>query len=198
MMSDYKGKMPVRGDGDYNLLTNEEPSSQGLIASDRDAAIGVATMNKRPTATAGDEDKIALDVSVSDGDGNSINLDNPLPVYISDSPEAEILDYDKAVDTAKDGGFTNHDYVTASEFRGLNVECNSGGLASFELQVETGVAAGTYNTIMRKHNSVAQPSVIFANRFPQAIASGITIRVVKTNLDNQATDMDSSINGKEV
>jgi len=197
-MSDYLGKQPVRNEGVYDGSLNEDPSSTALVASERNATIDQTTLNKRPTAKAGDEDKIALDVSVSDGDGNSINLDNPLPVYISDSPEAEILDYDKAVDTAKDGGFTNHDYVTASEFRGLNVECNSGGLASFELQVETGVAAGTYNTIMRKHNSVAQPSVIFANRFPQAIASGITIRVVKTNLDNQSTDMDSSINGKEV
>ena len=197
-MSDYKGKMPTRSEGIYELLLNEEPASAAIVASERNAAIGVETLSKRPTAKNGDEDKIALDVAMSDGDGNSINLNNPLPVYISDSPAAEILDYDKAVDVAKDGGFANHDYITASEFRGLNVECNSGGLAVFELQVETGVAAGTYNTIMRKHNSVAQPSVTFANRFPQAIASGITIRVVKTNLDNQPTDMDSSINGKEV
>ncbi len=197
-MSDYKGKMPTRGDGDYNVTDNEQPNSSGLIASDRDAAIGVATMNKRPSAVAGDENKVALDVAMSDGDGNSINQNNPLPVFLAPSPATEIEDYDKAVDVVKNGGSANHDYVTGAEFRAINVECNSGGLASFELQVETAVASGLFTTIMRKFNSVANPTVLFAHKHPKNIIAGVTIRVVKTNLDNQDTDMDSLINGTEV
>lgn len=196
-MSDYKGKMPTRSEGIYTALDNEEPNSAAIVASERNAAIDVSTLSKRPTAKDGDENKIALDVSLSDGDANSINKDNPLPVYLSDSPATEIEDYDLAVDVPKDGGVVNHDYVTGAEFRGLNVECNSGGLAVFELQVETGVATGLYNTIMRKHNSVAKPDVMLGSKYPKVVAVGLTIRVVKTNLDNQATDMDSIINGKE-
>jgi len=197
-MSDYKGKMPTRSEGIYEVAINEEPASSAIVASERSGTIGVETLSKRPTAKNGDEDKIALDVALSDGNGNSINLDNALPVFIAPSPALEISEYDKAVDTAKNGGTTNHDYITNSEFRGLNVECNSGGLAVFELQVETAAASGTFATVMRKHNSVAQPSVIFAHKSPKAIATGVTIRVIKTNLDNQPTDMDTLINGTEV
>ena len=197
-MSDHKGKQPIRGDGHYSALTNDEPNSSGIIGSERSGAIGVATSTQRVTAKPGDENKIALDVSISDGDGNSINKNNPLPAYITDSPADEIEDYDKAIDVAKDGGTSNHDYTTASEFRGLNAECNSGGLASFELQVETAAASGIFTTVMRKFNSVSNPEVIFAHKSPKVIPTGVIIRIIKTNLDNQATDMDSLINGKEV
>ena len=197
-MSDYKGKMPVRSEGIYEVAVNEEPASAAIVASERSATIGVETLSKRPTAKDGTQDKIALDVALSDGDGVTINKDFPLPVYISDSPASEIEDYDKAIDVAKDGGSANHDYVTNSEFRGLNAECNSGGLASFELQVETAAASGVFTTLMRKHNSVSNPSVQFAHRFPKVVATGVTIRIIKTNLDNQSTDLDSLINGKEI
>ena len=197
-MSDYKGKMPVRSEGVYEVVNNEQPASSAIVASERNAAIGVETLSKRPTAKNGDEDKIALDVALSDGNGNSINKDNPLPAYLTDSPANEIQDYDLAVDVAKDGGVANHDYVTGSEFRGLNAECNSSGLAVFALKIETGVGTGLYATVMRKHNSVAQPSVKFDYKFPAPVAVGVTIRIEKINLDNQDTDMDSLINGKEV
>jgi hypothetical protein len=197
-MSDYLGKQPVRNDGEYSSPDNEQASSSGLIGSERSAAISVATSTQRVTAKPGDEDKIALDVAISDGDGNSINKDNPLPVYNTDAPGAEIEDYDKAVDVAKNGGSANHDYTTGAEFRSLNVECSSAGLASFELQVETAPASGTFATVMRKFNSVSTPNVVFALKKPKAIASGTIIRVIKVNLDNQNTDLDSVINGVEV
>ncbi len=197
-MSDYLGKQPIRGDGEYVVGDNEQANSTGLIGSERSASIGVETSTQRVTAKPGDENKIAMDVALSDGDGNSINLDNGLPVYVVPDPGAEIEDYDKAIDVAKNGGTANHDYTTGSEFRSLNVDCNSGGLAIFELQVETAPASGTFATIMRKHNSVSSPSVEFSLKRPKAIASGTIIRVIKTNLDNQPTDMDSVINGVEV
>tara|TARA_R110000868_G_C10972548_1_gene770424 strand:- start:16882 stop:17475 length:594 start_codon:yes stop_codon:yes gene_type:complete len=197
-MSDHKGKLPVRGDGVYDALTNDEPNASGVIGSERSASIGVATSTQRVTAKAGDEDKIALDVALSDGDGNSINKDNPLYVTATEGVGTEIQDYKLDALIAKDGGFANHDYVTGSEFRGLEVECSSSALASFELQVETAVGSDTYSTIMKKFNSVANPNVTFSKKSPSVIASGITIRIIKTNLDNQATDLYTSINGVEV
>lgn len=195
-MSDYKGYQPIRSDGDYNVLTNEEPSSTGSILSERSSTKDVTTMNKRPSAVDGDNDRTCLDVALADGDGNGIDSENPMPVFFTDSPATEIEDYDQAVDVAKDAS-ANHDYTTSSEFRGLNAECSSAGLAKFELQVETAAASGTFDTVMVKFNSVSNPSVEFAHRFPKPVASGVIIRVVKTNLDNQPTDLYSLINGKE-
>lgn len=196
-MSDYKGKQPVRGDALYQVGDNEQPNSSAVVASARSASISVATLDKIVTAKAGDEDKIALDVSLSDGNGNSINKDNALPVYLEESPADEIEDYD-VQSVLKNGGSGNHDYVTTSEFRGINVEASSAGLGKFELQVETAPASTVFNTIMVKFNSVANPNVIFGHKFPKSIASGVTIRLIKTNLDNQDTDMYSLINGKEI
>lgn len=195
-MADYKGKQPVRNDALYQVGDNEQPSSSAVVASARSAAISVATLDKIVTAVPGDDDKIALDIAMSLGDGSGVDADNPVPVYVTADPATEIEDYD-VQSVIKNGGSGNHDYITTSEFRGLNVEASSAGLGKFELQVETGVAAGTFNTIMTKFNSVANPNVIFAHKSPIAIASGITIRLVKTNLDNQDTDMYSLINGKE-
>ena len=198
-MSDFvDGKQPVRNDGIYDGSLNDEPSSAAIVASERNIAIGVETLNKRPTAKSGDEDKIALDVALSDGNGNSINKDNALPVYITESTGQEIENYNVASAVAKDGGTANHDYITGSEFRNLNVDCSSSALAKFELQVETAVGAATYSTIMSKFNSISNPNVTFALKSPNAIAAGVTIRVIKTNLDNQATDLYSVINGVEV
>jgi len=66
-MSDYKGKMPTRSEGIYEVAINEEPASSAIVASERSGTIGVETLSKRPTAKNGDEDKIALDVALSDG-----------------------------------------------------------------------------------------------------------------------------------
>lgn len=195
-MADYKGKMPVRGDGEYSVLDNEQPHSSGLIGSQRSGSIGVATSTERVTAKPGDEDKIALDVALSDGNGNSINKDNALPVFVTESPGTEVEDYD-VQSVVKNGGSANHDYLTGAEFRGLNAQASSAGLGKFELQIETAPAAGTYTTVMVKFNSVAAPSVEFNWKYPKAVASGLTIRLIKTNLDNQDTDMYSIINGVE-
>ena len=194
-MADVNGKLPTRSDGIYSL-ENNEPNSAGVVASSRSAAIDETTMDKRVTAVAGDLDKIAMDVAISLGDGSGVDSDNPVPVYMTSDPATEIEDYN-VQSLTKNGGTGNHDYVTTSEFRGLNAEGSSAGLAKFELQVETGVGAGTYDTVMTKFNSVSNPNVKFDHKSPKSIASGITIRLIKTNLDNNDTDVYSLINGKE-
>ena len=198
-MSDYLGYQPVRNDGIYDGTENEAPSSAGVVASERNAAIDETTMNKRITAVPGDDNKIAMDVAISLGDGSGVDKDNPIPVYMTDSPGAEIQDYDKAVSVLKDGGTANHDYITGGEFRGLNVECSSAGLAKFELQISTDAVPTAFETVMSKFNSVANPEVKFAHRFPTPVPAGYTVRVIKTNLEKgQDTDLYSLINGVEV
>ena len=80
----------VQSNGKYDAASNKRPSSQGLIASDRSAAPGEATMNLRPTAVSGDDDKVAMDVALSDSQGNRIDENNPLAVYQAESPADEV------------------------------------------------------------------------------------------------------------
>lgn len=185
--------------GDYDAATNKRPSSNGLIASDRSAAPDETTMNQRPTAVAGNDDKVAMDVAISDSSGNRIDEDNPLAVYQAENPGAEIEDFDEAVDIASDAT-SNHDYtVSASvEFRHLNVEASASGKAKFELQIEDGAGAGTFTTSGVKFNSTANPNVEFKLKKPKAVDTGVIIRLIKTNLDNQPQSIYSTINGVEV
>lgn len=190
----------VQSNGDYDATNNKRPSSQGLIASDRDASPSETTMNKRPTAVVGDNDKVALDVAISDSSGNHFSDSNPLPVYITeDDPGTEITDFSEAVDIAA-AASSNHDYtVTAAKnLRALNVEASASGKAKFELQIETAAAAGTFNTIGVQFNSTATPNVVFRLNKPVPVAAGVIVRLIKTNLDEQAQSIYSTINGVEV
>ena len=196
-MADHKGKLPVKNDAIYSSPDNVKPSSSAIVASERSAAISEVTSTQRPTAKAGSEDKIALDVALSDGDGVSITKDFPLPVYVTESPANEIEDYDNQ-NATKNGGEVEHDYTTGGEFRSLHVEAGSAGLARFELQVETAPASGVFDTKMVKYNSVSNPTVVFSWKNPAKVASGAIIKLIKRNEDNDDTDLYSIINGLEV
>jgi hypothetical protein len=186
----------TQSNGDYDATNNKRPSSQGMIASDRDASPSETTMNKRPTAIAGEADSVCLDIAMHDGDGNKYDEDNPLAVYMAESPADEVDEYEKGPDVASDAVY-NHNYtVTALKtFKALEVFGAASGEARFELQIETAVAAGTFNTVAVAFNSVANPNVIL--KYKKAVAAGIIIRVAKTNLDNQAQDLYSQITGLE-
>jgi len=190
--------------GDYDATNNKRPSSQGLIASVRDAAPGETTMNQRPTAVDGDDDKTALDVAISDSNGNRIDQNNPLATYSVDNPGVEIEDgkLDEDV-TKKTGGVVTtvtHEYTVtaAKELRKLSASCSSAGLAKFVLQVEDGVGAGTYTIKDIQFNSTSNPNVVLGVKIPAPIAAGVKVQVLKSNLDNGDTDLWSIINGVEV
>lgn len=197
-MSDWKGfKHRVKVDGDYEAVDNKDPSSTGMIASERSATPDKTTMNLRPTAVVGDDDKVALDVALSTGDGNTINEENPLPIYQTESPGDEIEDPHVGSDIAEDG-VSNHDYVVsaAKTFKRIEAEASSSGFAKFQLQIETGVATGIYTTIMTKFNSTSNPNVEF--KYTKRVLTGINVRVAKTNCDDDDTDLHSVIRGVEV
>lgn len=188
-----------QANGKYDAALNKRPSSQGLIVSDRNAAPGEATMNLRPTAVAGEDDSVAQDVALRHSNGDSITPANPLSVSIEDSLGDEISDPATGANVVKDGTSTHNYTVTAlKEFRDLSVECSSSGLAKFELSVETAPASGIFTRVDTKFNSVADPNVRLGLKRPRPVDAGVIIRVVKTNLDNGATDLYSTINGLEV
>ena len=183
--------------GDYDASLNKRPSSQGLIVSDRSAAPDETTMNSRPTAVVGEDDTVCLDVAIRHSDGDRIDENNPLPVFVADNPATEIQEFDQAADIGKNASST-HTYTTTSEFRKLSANCSSAGHAKFVLQVETGVASGVFNTIDVQFNSTANPNVVLGLKNPAPVISGVIVQVVKTNLDNQPTDLYSTINGLEI
>lgn len=130
-------------------------------------------------------------------DGMEISEQNPLPVAPTESAGNEVEDYNESVDVAPNVN-ANHDYVAQSDFKQLNVEASASGKARFELQVETAASSGTFETRGVKFNSTANPNVKFNVKNPRRVASGVTIRIVKTNLDEQAQSIYSTINGVEV
>ena len=187
--------------GDYDAANNKRPSSQGIIVSDRDASPSETTMNKRPTAVAGDNDKVAIDVAISDSDGNHFSETNPLPTYQAESPFDEIDDFDEAVDVVK-ASSADHDYTVSAgkTLKHLEAEASASGKARFELQVETAALAGTFDTVMVKFNSTAKPNVEF--KYAKTVATGVIVRIVKKNLDGQnpasVQSLYSQIRGKEI
>lgn len=189
----------VQSNGDYDATTNKRPSSQGLITSDRSASPSETTMNQRPTAVASTDgdNAVALDAAIRHSDGNHIDEENPLAVYMAESPAEEVEDFDQASAVAKDAS-ANHDYtVTAlKDLKSLEVFCSASGKCRAELQIETGVAAGTFTTVAVGFNSTSNPN--FTLKYSKKVAAGIIVRVVKSNRDQQAQDLYSQIKGLEI
>jgi hypothetical protein len=189
----------TQSNGDYDAALNKRPSSQGLIVSDRSAAPAETTMNKRPTAVVGEGDSVNQDVALHHSNGDEISPANPLPTYIADDPGTEIEDPATGAGITK-GNSSTHEYEVSAdtEFRSLSANCSASGLAKFELQVETAAGSGVFTRKDTQFNSTANPNVVLGLKKPAPIAEGVKIRVVKTNLDNQAQDLYSTLNGIEV
>jgi len=196
-MSDWKGfKHRVKIDGDYHAVDNKDPASSGLISSDRVASPDETTMNFRPSGVSGDNNRHCLDVALSDGDGNGIDEQNPLPVFLTESTGDEVDEYDAGAATAEDATvYHNYTVSVGKVMKQIEAECSSTGFAVFALQVETGVGAGTFTTIMEKANSVSNPNVDF--KYKKRVDAGIIVRVCKTNCDDDDTDLHSQIRGVE-
>lgn len=141
--------------------------------------------------------------SVKIGDGTdflAVNSDGSLNVVISDStPGTPVNSYNKATALAA-AASSNHDYtVTALKTLNLNqVWGSASGKLKIEVQVETAVASGVFNTIFVSFNSTANPAVDIDIDNPPLVAAGVRVRVIRTNLDNQPQDVYSTIGGFEV
>lgn len=188
-------------DGVYDASNNTDPGNIGLVALVRDASPADSQQTLRITATAdGSGDTRALDMSLHDEAGEPYSSTNPLPVTIEASEGAEVHDPDTASAVAKDAS-ANHDYSIADTdvFRLFRVSASASGLAKFELQQGDGAASEVFTTIETKFNSTANPCVEFEYQGVPLESTGTanttTVRVVKTNLDNQAQDLYSTIKG---
>jgi hypothetical protein len=67
-----------------------------------------------------------------------------------------------------------------------------------QVAIETGVATGVFVNRFVGFNSTANPNVLFPIVENIAVAAGVRVRIIRTNLDNQAQDLYSTISGHEI
>lgn len=184
--------------GDYDASTNTKPSSSGLVAHDRTASPDETDQNKRVTAVSGADDTVCLDVAMRDESGNAYSDTNPLPVAISENEGAEVHDFDTAAAIAKDAT-DNHDYVVANGTTVLlyGYRASGSGKIKTELQIGDGAVSEAFTTKDVDFNSTANPGIDGDfYRVPIKVtgtANGTTIRLIRTNRDNQAQDLYSTL-----
>jgi len=185
-------------DGVYDDSANSEPANIGLVAAVRAASPADSDQTERLTAIA-QGSVHALDVSLHDEDGNPYSATNPLQVVVIESEGVEINDYQTSAAVAAAASVDLDYTVTAlktlqlTQFHGT-----ASGKAKFELKIETGVGAGTYDTKFVFFNSTAAPSVDISLKDPISVAAGVKVRVTITNRDTQAQDVYSTVSGHEV
>lgn len=195
-----EGKVMTRGH--YDVTDCSEPASLGLIVSQRSGTPGYTTMTLRPTAVSGEANSMCLDIALHDELGNYYDADNPLPVTLEENEGDEIHDFDKAVAIVKDAS-SNHTYSVANGKTLLlyGVLASASGKMKVELSIGDGEVAEAFVDKAVNFNSTAKPECsIELQRVPIKIVGTVnttTIKVVKTNLDNQAQDLYSTFIGVE-
>ena len=124
--------------------------------------------------------------------GAAVTAGNPVPVSIvSASTGTEVLDYATSASLAANAS-VNHDYtVTALKTLTLQQISASG---SGKIKVEIKLAGSTK---VVKFNSTASTNIDHMFQAPQNLAAGTVVRITITNLDKQAQDVYSTIEGFE-
>lgn len=173
-----------------------------------DNAAGGAAVNIQDGGNSITVDSIQLDVddlnatddnvAISDGtDTLAINSDGSINVKVSDTSGTETLDYDSATAIAA-GATDNHDYTTTGAFRLTQILASASSKMKIEVQVETAAASGTFNTIAVEFNSTANPNMSIKFKSEPLVVSGARVRIIRTNRDNQAQDLYSTVLGYNV
>jgi hypothetical protein len=188
----------VTPDGVYHATDNSKPGNVGIITSVRDASPSDTTQTQRLTSITNGNKRL-LDISLHDEDGAVYSTSNPLPVTSVDSEGDEINNYNTAASVAA-GGTSNHDYtVTAAKTLKLTqIWAAASGKMKIEVRVETAAGAGTFVTRFVGFNSTANPNIHIPLKETITVATGVIVRIIRTNNDNQAQDLYSTISGHEI
>lgn len=207
-------------DGAGNAITSQVSGAQRAL----DVGINVAGVQVDPRAIRALTSVDVVSANLKDGAGNAITSSaagatRPLDMALRDSAGAlygtpanpinvsmsadiggtEIADYNTATSVAA-AGTSNHSYtVTAAKTLLLNqVEASASGKAKIEVQVETGVATNVYTTKFVQFSSTSSPNFSIRLQSPIFVAAGVRVRVIRTNRDNTAQDLYSTILGQEI
>lgn len=198
-MADYDSSLPVRtennGDVASKIVDGTTPSQEMSVETD-------GSINTRlndgsgndVTSTAG-----KLDIALNDEAGDPYTSANPLPVSLEESPGDEVVFHDFGDSIAKDAN-ANIDYtVTGGKTLLLdNIFVSGSGKMRVEVLIETAAASGVFPTFWVGFNSTSSPNVIIPSNRIGKVTAGAIIRVIITNLDNQAQNLYATIVGVEV
>lgn len=184
----------VNSDGVYDGTTNTEPSANGLIAHARNASKDETHQTKRVSAI--DNGTVtALDVAIRDASGAPFSITNPLPVSIEESAGEEIFEFDQsATPVAKDATDTHSYTVPVGKTLLLSqVLCSASGRAKFEIAV--GAASSEVTKGVRFTTASNGDSDWTLNTKPLKVVAGDNVLITRTNRDNQAQDLYTTIVG---
>jgi fructose-specific phosphotransferase system component IIB len=135
--------------------------------------------------------------SIKVGDGTdflAVNSDGSINVVMQEDSGTETVRYNTAAAVAG-GASSNHDYAFTAASKLYQVWASASGKLKIEVQIETGAATGVFNTIAVGFNSTSNPNIEFELSKYAAIPLGARVRVIRTNRDNQAQDVYSTIVG---
>lgn len=141
--------------------------------------------------------------SVKVGDGTdflAVNPDGSINVVLNNDPTGDEVNAYNTASAIAGGSTSNHDYtVTAGKTLMLGqIFASASGKLKIEVQVETGVGTGIFVSKFVGFNSTATPNISIELKSPISVAAGVKVRVARTNKDNQAQDLYSTISGQEV
>lgn len=203
-MSDFNSSLPVRTEsaGDIDIFISDSLTPAQKLKVNADGSLDINTLQGSVVTVNDGTDTLEIEsdgsitTRVVDEAGVAFSSANPLPVEFFENDE-ELYDYSTAAAVAADAT-SNHDYVTTGAFKLKEAMISGSGRVKAELQIETGVAAGTYNTVGVKFSSAANPNMDFKFQKGINVASGVTVRIIRTNLDKQAQDLYSTVVGINV
>lgn len=137
-------------------------------------------------------------VSIQDSTGAALTEANPLPVYVTDAPGAEINNYATSAALAA-AATSNHDYTVSASvnFYLSEIVASASGKLKIEVQIETGVATNVFTSKFVLFNSASFPNLILPIAQPITVATGVRVRIIRTNNDKSAQDVYSTICGIE-
>ena len=207
-------------DGAGNPITSQASGGQQAL----DVGINVAGVQVDPRAIRALTSADVVTAQMQDGSGNALTsttgggktmldqilrdasgvalgtVTNPLAVAISaDVSGDDIVDFNTSAAVAG-GASSNHDYTVSGGKTLLfnQVEASGSGKIKVEIQVETGVGSNTFVTKAVQFNSTSAPNTSIKFGPPISVAAGVRVRVIRTNRDNQAQDVYSTLMGQEV
>jgi hypothetical protein len=129
--------------------------------------------------------------SMKVGDGTdflAVNTDGSINVKVLDgSPGTDSNDYNTAAAVAG-GASSTHTYTSTGNFYLTQIEASGSGKMKIEVQVNS-------VTKFVQFNSTAQANMSIDIKQPILATSGQTVTVIRTNRENQAQDVYSTISG---
>lgn len=186
-------------DGVYHADDNSDPANVGLVALSQNASPVDSQQTLRLTAIAnGTGSTRSLDVAIRNSDGEPISESNPIAVFLAENPGIEVVDYLTSASVASDAS-VNHDYTVGGgvSLKVDRVFASASSRSKIEVQVEDGVGEGTFTSVAVAFGTSSDPNMLIEFGKVLEVAAGVILRVIRTNRDNQAQDLYSTIMGVE-